>query len=117
MRLLLTLIFSIGYFALHAQYVPTPAPPQSQAVVIKGAKAHLGNGQVLENSIIAFSEGKLTFVGAADSAPAFPGHREIDASGQEIYPGLDPWIGSRKDIDVIIVTSYNCTEDCEIRLL
>ena len=38
----------------------TPAKPQSQPILITGATAHLGNGEVIENSAIAFEDGKLT---------------------------------------------------------
>ena len=40
----------------------TPAPKQSEAVTIVGAKAHLGNGEVIENSLIIFENGKITQV-------------------------------------------------------
>ena len=40
----------------------TPALPQQQEIAIVGATAHLGNGTVIENSFIAFENGKLTVV-------------------------------------------------------
>ncbi len=72
--------------------VPVPAPVQTQAIVIRGATAHLGNGRVIQNSVIAFERGKLTVVDAAD-AKRLPiaigtGHREIDATGKHAYPGF-----------------------------
>lgn len=88
MRLFFTLITFLFFGTLQAQYTPAPAPPQTQAIVVRGAKAHLGNGEVIENSIVAFADGKLTFVGTADSAPSFPNHVEVDGSGKELYPGL-----------------------------
>ena len=41
----------------------TPAPKQTNAYSIEGATAHLGNGKVIENSLIMFNDGKITFVG------------------------------------------------------
>ena len=51
----------------------TPATKQSKAISIEGATAHLGNGQVIENALIMFSEGKLTFVGSANTKIARQG--------------------------------------------
>lgn len=43
----------------------TPADPQSEPVTIQGATAHLGNGKVIENSIIIFENGKITNIGTS----------------------------------------------------
>ena len=43
----------------------TPAPKQKQDIAIIGATAHLGNGNVIDNSFIVIKNGKLTTV--ADS--------------------------------------------------
>lgn len=84
------LVFCLSCFGMSvfAQHVPIPAPPQTQAIVIRGATAHLGNGQVIENSVMAFEAGKLTVVDNASIKRNFPGHREIDATGKHIYPGF-----------------------------
>ncbi len=71
-----------------AQHVPAPAPPQTQPVLIKGATAHLGNGEVIENSLVAFERGKITFVGHATVKRGFPNHKEIAAAGKHLYPGF-----------------------------
>ncbi len=65
----------------------TPAPKQTQAYSIEGATAHLGNGQVIENSLIMFNNGKITFVGSANNKIARQG-TVINAKGKHIYPGF-----------------------------
>lgn len=85
---LLTTLLALACSSLFAQYVPVPAPVQTQPVLIKGGTAHLGNGQVIENSLIAFEQGRLTFVGSLAAGQGFPNHREIDATGKHIYPGF-----------------------------
>ena len=85
---ILTLLLLTSTLAVKAQYVPVPAPPQTQAIVIRGATAHLGNGQVIENSVVAFENGKLTVVDNAAIKRTFPGHREIEAAGKHLYPGF-----------------------------
>ena len=36
----------------------TPASKQTTAISIEGATAHLGNGQIIENSLVIFENGK-----------------------------------------------------------
>lgn len=65
-----------------------PAKKQSEAVTIVGATAHIGNGEVIENSLIIFEEGKLTTVAAATSTKRqYPG-TVIYAEGKHVYPGF-----------------------------
>lgn len=69
-------------------FAQTPAPPQSQPIVIRGGTAHLGNGRVIENSVVRFENGKFTFVGAAGEFIPDDNAKIIDATGKHIYPGL-----------------------------
>ncbi len=64
----------------------TPAKAQSEAITITGATAHIGNGKVIENSILIFENGKITAVGTSGSAT--PKGKIIDASGKHVYPGF-----------------------------
>lgn len=65
----------------------TPASKQSQPIAITGATAHLGNGQVIENSLIIFKDGKLTTVSNA-SQTDLSGMEVIKADGKHVYPGF-----------------------------
>jgi len=65
----------------------TPAPKQTEDYSIEGATAHLGNGKVIENSLIMFSKGKLKFVGSANVKIGRLG-KVIDAKGKHVYPGF-----------------------------
>ncbi|PVW13526.1 amidohydrolase family protein [Marixanthomonas spongiae] len=62
----------------------TPAPKQTQAITIKGATAHIGDGSVLENSTIVFENGKITAIGTAIPTKG----NVIDATGKHVYPGI-----------------------------
>ncbi|MEO1516077.1 MAG: amidohydrolase family protein [Bacteroidota bacterium] len=68
----------------------TPAPPQQQAVLIRGAFAHIGNGQVIPNSLIGFENGKITLVAdASNSTDDLSRFTEIiEAKGKHVYPGF-----------------------------
>lgn len=65
----------------------TPAPMQSKSIAITGATAHIGNGQVIQNSLIIFKDGKLTTVSGA-SQTDLSGMDVIDATGKHVYPGF-----------------------------
>jgi imidazolonepropionase-like amidohydrolase len=68
----------------------TPAKKQTKSILILNATAHLGNGQVIENSAIGFKDGKITLV--ADSklttVPKDTYEIIIDATGKQVYPGF-----------------------------
>ena len=66
----------------------TPAPAQTEPVTIVGATAHIGNGEVIENSLIIFQDGKLTTVAEVTSTKMqYPG-TIIHAEGKHVYPGF-----------------------------
>ena len=79
--LIITLCTSFGF----AQQ--TPASKQSKPIAITGATAHLGNGQVIENSLIIFKDGKLTTV-SSGSQMDLSGMEVINANGKHVYPGF-----------------------------
>ncbi|ARV09004.1 amidohydrolase [Winogradskyella sp. PC-19] len=79
--LLLTVSFSFAQ--------QTPAAKQSEDIAIIGATAHIGNGTVIENSIITFSDGKITNIGDARTMKINTASMEvINASGKNVYPGF-----------------------------
>jgi imidazolonepropionase-like amidohydrolase len=71
---------------LYAQQ--TPAPAHQGRIAINGAKAHLGNGAVIENSLIIFENGIIEYVGAMNASLDRSGMEIIDAKGQNVYPGF-----------------------------
>ena len=99
---LLLLAFGIAGFAQQ-----TPAPPQSEAITIEGATAHLGNGEVIENSLIMFEKGKLTFVGSANNKIARKGQK-IKGQGKHVYPGF---IAPVKSLGLIEVNAVRASND------
>ncbi|MAU72649.1 MAG: amidohydrolase [Pseudozobellia sp.] len=78
------LVLINGFWATAQQ---TPANEQKEPVYIEGATAHLGNGEVIENSLVMFENGKLTFVGSAMTKIARRG-KKIKGEGKHIYPGF-----------------------------
>ena len=78
-------LFSVC-FALNAQQ--TPAPQQNTPVAISGATAHLGNGSVIENSLIIFENGTLQYVGQMDNSLLNTQMKIIEAQEKHVYPGF-----------------------------
>ncbi|HAA19302.1 MAG TPA: amidohydrolase, partial [Cytophagales bacterium] len=69
--------------------VPQPAAPQTEPIIIMNATAHLGNGEVIENSAIAFKDGVITMVVDATTARIdMSGYQVVNAQGKHVYPGL-----------------------------
>lgn len=84
----------------------TPASPQTSAITIEGAVAHLGNGEVIENSLIMFENGKLSFVGDAKARIARTG-TVIDGKGKHVYPGFIVTCASLGLVEVDAVRATN----------
>lgn len=83
----------------------TPAPAQSEIISINGATAHIGDGTVIENSVIIFENGKITSVGTA-MTPARG--KVIDGTGKHIYPGF---IAPGKSLGLIEVNAVRASND------
>ena len=81
-NIFLATIICIG---LQAWAQQTPAPAQSETIIINGATIHVGNGTVIENGHIIFIDGKITEIGQGSTRKA---GKTIDASGKHVYPGI-----------------------------
>lgn len=86
----------------------TPAPKQSESILIIGATAHLGTGQAIENSAIGFENGKITFVGTVDKADKSAFTKVIEADGKHIYPGF---IAPNNQLGLVEIESVRATRD------
>jgi len=66
----------------------TPADNQSEFIAIIGGTAHIGNGNVIQNSLITFENGVLQnvskYIGSEDTSNM----KVINAENQHIYPGF-----------------------------
>lgn len=67
----------------------TPAPKQTVDIAIVGATAHIGNGSVIENSLIILKNGKIsTIMDATVAKIDLGGMKTIHADGKHVYPGF-----------------------------
>ena len=83
------IIYSVLFFLLigNSFAQKTPASKQTTAFSIEGATAHLGTGTVIDDALIMFADGKITFVGSAKMKIARQG-TIINAQGKHVYPGF-----------------------------
>jgi hypothetical protein len=101
-QLIVVVAVSVGLQAIAQQ---TPAPAQSGAITITGATAHIGNGSVIENSVIVFENGIISAIG--DKSTTTQG-RVIDANNKHIYPGF---IAPAKSLGLLEVSAVRASND------
>jgi imidazolonepropionase-like amidohydrolase len=84
-----------------------PAPAQTGTIALTNAVIHIGNGEVIENGMIVFRNGKIV-----DVRPAAPiaDIKLIDLKGKHVYPGV---IASGTNLGLIEVSAVRSTADDE----
>ena len=80
------LALMLGASAAWAQ--PTPGAEQSRSMLILGATAHLGTGDVLEDCAVGFRDGRIDYVGRSFQVNRQKYDDILDATGQHLYPGF-----------------------------
>lgn len=102
---ILSLLFSMSLIAQHA-----PGKKQSKSILILNGTAHLGNGQVINNSAIGFKDGKLTLVADATLIRLQKDAYEetIDATGKQIYPGF---IAPNSTLGLVEIDAIKSSDD------
>ncbi|WP_375577624.1 amidohydrolase family protein [Marivirga tractuosa] len=102
------IILSFLSFIAMAQ-VPAPGEEQSKPIAIMNAYAHLGNGEVIENSVITFEDGIITNVADATVIRMdLSKFKVIKAEGMHVYPGL---IASNTIIGLEEIAAVRATRD------
>lgn len=97
-------LFTLAFFTAQAQ----PAPKQSESILITNAIIHTGTLQVIESGAVGFDNGKITYVGAANSAPKNSFKKVIDAKGSHIYPGF---IATNSTLGLLEIDAVKASDD------
>ncbi len=89
MKKIFSLLLSLFVFSVtYAQTIPV-APPQDSIIILMNGIAHLGNGEVIENSIIEIVKGKIAMIGDARTIRLEKSNAKIiNIYGKHVYPGL-----------------------------
>ncbi len=86
--IILTVIAAFAVQNLNSQ-VPVVAPAQKKPVMLSGGTVHTATGDVIENGAVAFSQGRIVWVGRkGEDNLDKSGYEVIDVSGKHVYPGL-----------------------------
>jgi imidazolonepropionase-like amidohydrolase len=85
------------------------APAQVKPVILTGGIIHTGTGEVIDNGLVAFSGGKILYVGkTADFKGDRTNSEVIDVTGKHVYPGL---IYPNTSLGLIEISGVDVTVD------
>ncbi len=85
---LFVVVYLLGTLTHYAQTI-SPAHPQEKPLVLLGGTAHIGNGKIIENCVIAIDKGKIVHIGSIDELSMdIGGYESVRTDGKHIYPGL-----------------------------
>jgi len=87
----------------------TPASKQTKTIAIIGATAHIGNGDVIPNSVVIFKDGKIVTVADATVIKMDMSDMEIiNANGKHVYPGF---IVPNSTLGLVEIDAVRATDD------
>ncbi len=86
----------------------TPGLKQTKSILILGAKAHIGDGTVIENSFISLLDGKIVSIGDATNLKPAKHDIVIDAVGKNVYPGF---IAPNSTLGLVEVDAIRASDD------
>lgn len=104
---ILTLLLS---FSTNLKAQNKPAEKQTKSVIIMNATAHLGNGKIIENSVVGFKDGKIQLVADATLIKLDMSAYDIkiDASGKHVYPGF---IAPNSTLGLVEIDAVKSSDD------
>jgi imidazolonepropionase-like amidohydrolase len=89
----------------NAQENMHPSPAQANTIALTNGVIHIGNGQVIENGMIVFSNGKIVDV---KPSAAIMDIKVIDLKGKHVYPGV---IAPATNLGLVEVSSVRASSD------
>jgi hypothetical protein len=92
LRTLTTIAAAALCAAASAQDLTRTSPPQDRPMFLVGATVHTGTGEVIENGVVSFTDGRIDLVGKADDImPRIrlsEDARVINIEGMHVFPGM-----------------------------
>ncbi|MDP5045413.1 MAG: amidohydrolase family protein, partial [Leeuwenhoekiella sp.] len=102
----LFIVLLLVTFTVQAQQ--TPAQKQTGEITLTGGTAHIGNGTVIEKSLIFIKDGKITGVYDALTTKMPLRGEIINIEGQHVYPGF---IAPDTTLGLVEIEAVRATED------
>lgn len=89
---------------------PAPSAFNQKSMLLRGGIAHIGNGTVIENSLIGITKGKIDFVYDATTVKLQPMNYDtvMEIYGKHVYPGL---IGMNTNLGLSEIEAARATND------
>jgi imidazolonepropionase-like amidohydrolase len=89
---------------------PVPAKKQSKSILLMNGICHVGNGKVIQNSVVGFKDGVITLVGDATTIRIDKAAWDttINVAGKHVYPGL---IAPNSTLGLIELEAVRATAD------
>ena len=113
--LIISLLATILFFytqpaSAQSPNVPTPGAKQSKSILLFGGVAHIGNGEVIQQSLIRLENGKIASIGEVGYTKPIAGNQQdvIDISGKHVYP---PLIAPTTSIGLVEIDAVRATRD------
>ncbi len=75
-------------YILTTLFLPLAVLVLAQTIAIRNANIHTGKGKVITNGAVGIKDGKIAFVGPANSLNISEYDAIINAAGKELYPGF-----------------------------
>jgi imidazolonepropionase-like amidohydrolase len=91
--------------AVDAQENMHPSPAQTSTIALTNGVIHVGNGQVIENGMIVFSNGKIVDVRPSSTIMDV---KVIDLKGKHVYPGI---IAPSTNLGLVEVSAVRASSD------
>ena len=82
-----------------------PSAVQSNTIALTNGTIHVGNGQVIENGMVVFSNGKIIKVSAALPIADV---KVFDLKGKHVYPGI---IAANTNLGLVEIASVHASAD------
>ncbi len=89
---------------------PVPAKKQTKSILLMNGICHVGNGTVIQNSVVGFKDGVITLVGDATVVriDGTAWDTTINCMGKHVYPGL---IAPNSTLGLIELEAVRATAD------
>lgn len=93
--------------------VPIPVQSQKQPILLAGGIAHIGNGEVIQNALIGFDNGKIILVAeSSNNITDLSIFKLIDITGKHVYPGF---ILPNSQVGLLEVSAIRAMSDMDER--
>ncbi len=105
---LVTSLTTICLSTVALAFPEIPGADQNHPIALVGATIHPVSSPPIENGVLVFDSGKITFIGNEKKADLPRGVDKIDVSGKHVYPGL---FDASTNLGLVEINAVRATRD------